>query len=374
MVPVPQPLVEKEPAVSPRTGTRLVSLDAFRGFTMFWIVGGVSLVAGVQALGNNTIIEAVIYQFRHSRWEGIRYYDLIWPCFMLMVGAAIPFALAKRSQMETRRQMHLQALRRAAVLFLLGSLRASISSNTPTLVELSSALQPIAIAYLVAHFLAFTSTRIQAAAGAAILAGYAALLAFVPAPGVPAGTYIPNQNLVTAVDIAVLGRAHPDAWGTVLSTIPTIATTIAGLLVGKLLMGSATERTKMFVLGVAGLTGITLGTLLGIRIPVVMKLWTTSYGILSMGWACLIFLLFYWLIDVRGYRKLGFPFAIIGMNALAIYVSKSIVPLGRIVGIFTGGPDGYLGSFAPLARAVLVIAIEWLVLYWMYKRRIFLRA
>lgn len=365
---------EAAKAAEPRVEARLVSLDAFRGFTMFWIVGGWSLVAGLKALGQNPVYDAVVYQLSHSAWEGLRYYDLIWPSFMLMVGASIPFARAKRSLTRSPRQMHLQAVRRAAVLFLLGSLRTSISTNSPTLIELSSALQPVAVAYLVAHFLAWASPRVQALAGASILLGYALVLALVPAPGIAAGSYVRDANLVTAVDMAVLGRAHPGGWGTVLSTIPTISTTIAGLLIGGLLLSSRPQRIKLAVLAAAGVAGIAGGLLLGLWIPIVMKLWTTSYGVLATGWACLLFLFFYWLIDVRGYKRLAFPFAVIGMNALAIYMGRTIVPLTRIVGIFTGGLDAQFGAFRPLVHAVLVLAVEWLILYWMYKRRIFLRA
>src|SRR5205807_3417963 len=124
------------------------------------------------------------------------------------------FSLAKAEQTQTRMQMVRQALMRAAVLFLLGSLRESVSLNTPYWVELSSALQPIAIAYLVAFFLARTSIKVQAVVGGLLLAGYAALLAFVAAPGVPAGSYAKGANLVLSTDLAVLGRAHPDGWGT----------------------------------------------------------------------------------------------------------------------------------------------------------------
>ena len=126
--------------------------------------------------------------------------------------------------------------RRAAVLFLLGSLRESISAGTPYLIELSSALQPISIAYVVASYLSARSVRLQIAVAAALLAGYALLLALVPAPGIPPGTYERNHNLVTAVDLALIGRAHPEGWGTALSTIPTISTTILGLLFGELLL------------------------------------------------------------------------------------------------------------------------------------------
>jgi predicted acyltransferase len=202
------------------TGGRLVSLDAFRGFTMFWLMGGKAFVLSLATLVG---FEFVRYQLTHSAWEGVRYYDLIWPSFMLMVGVSIPFSFARRSLTQTRGQLMRDAWKRAAILFLLGSLRESLSAGTPHWIELSSALQPIAIAYLVTSYLAGRSIKLQISAAVGILAGYALLLAFVGTATVPAGSYEKNHNLVTAVDELVLGRSHRDGWGTLISMIPTIA-------------------------------------------------------------------------------------------------------------------------------------------------------
>jgi predicted acyltransferase len=246
--------------------------------------------------------------------------------------------------------------------------------GTPTLVELSSALQPIAIAYLLAFFLVRQSPKVQAAVGGGILFGYALLLALVPAPGVAAGSYEKGANLVLAVDVAVLGRAHQEGWGTVLSTIPTISTTILGLLLGELLMSKRPPKRKALIIALIGVCGVTVGMMLDPMIPVIMKLWTTSYGILTAGWACLLFAAFYWIIDVQGYKKWAFPLAVIGMNALAIYMSRTLIPLSKTVGIFTGGIARELGSLGPMFHGLAVLFVEWLILYWMYKRKIFLRA
>jgi len=359
--------------ISPGT-KRLSSLDAFRGWTMFWIVGGSALVAGLQALNANRVINALVYELNHSDWQGLRFYDLIWPSFMLMTGMSLPFSYAKRSLTQTHRQILMRVLRRFLVLFLLGSLRESIYFNRPYLIELSSALQPIAVAYLAAFLIVRRSWRFQAAVGAGILVFYALLLAFVPAPGVPAGSYDRNANLVLWTDLVTVGRVLPEHWGTVICTLPTISTTIVGMLLGELLMTNRSTASKMKTIGMVGLSGVVLGWALNPVIPIVMKIWTTSYGLASAGFACLMFLVFYWLVDVRGYRKLAFPFLVIGMNAVAIYMSESIIPWSNIVAIFTHSLGGTLGSFTPLFHAIAVLTIEWLVLYWMYERKIFLTA
>jgi predicted acyltransferase len=196
----------------------------------------------------------------------------------------------------------------------------------------------------------------------------------VTAPGVPAGSYDRNANLVLWTDLVTVGRVLPEHWGTVICTLPTISTTIVGMLLGELLMTNRSTASKMKTIGLVGLSGVVLGWALNPVIPIVMKIWTTSYGLASAGFACLMFLVFYWLVDVRGYRKLAFPFLVIGMNAVAIYMSESIIPWSNIVAIFTHSRAGTLGSFTPLFHAIVVLTVEWLVLYWMYKRKIFLTA
>ena len=354
--------------------TRLLSLDAFRGFTMFWIVGGKSLMMALQRLDSNAVAGAIAYQLSHTEWEGLRFYDVIWPAFMLMVGVSVPFSYARRRLAGTPGSFRMQALRRAVVLFLLGSLRTSVSSNSPTWIELSSALQPIALAYLVAAFVVSASRRVQIATGVLILILYGLVLQFVPATGVPAGSYVKDANLVRSVDLMVLGRTHEEGWGTVLSAIPTISTTILGLLLGQLLMSGRPARNKLKMIALTGLGAVAFGLALSPVVPVIMKLWTISYGVLSAGWACLELAVFYWIIDVLGYRKWAFAFAVIGMNAVAIYIGVTLVPFSRIVGVFSKPIAAQLGAFGGLFSAAAVLSVEWLILYWMYRRRIFLRA
>ncbi|MGA8439481.1 MAG: hypothetical protein WB762_23865 [Candidatus Sulfotelmatobacter sp.] len=365
----------------PAAPERLGSLDAFRGFVMLWIIGGEGLMAGLAALGHNRVIDALVYELNHTPWQGLRFYDCIWPSFMLMVGVSVPFAFAKRSLTQTYHQQLAHAAKRAIVLFLLGSLRESVSIGSPYLIELSSALQPIAIAYFVAVLVARRSWRFQALLAAAILAGYGLMLALVPAPGISAGSYQFNHNLVHWVDIALLGQTHWDrwpyageGWGTVLSTIPTISTTLIGLLIGELLMTGRSKESKAKLIGGLGLACIATGYATSFVVPVVMKLWTSSYGLMSAGWACLMLLFFYWIIDIRGYRKWAFPLTVIGMNAIFIYMFTSLIHLDPIVDVFTQRIANALPNSELLLQQIAVLVVEWLILFWMYKRKIFLRA
>src|SRR5215831_2024898 len=332
----PSELAGKAPTLPPAGEGRLVSLDTFRGFIMFWIIGGEALAVGLQALKPNFLLNTLVYELNHTPWQGLRFYDCIWPSFMLMVGISVPFSFAKRSRTQTYPQMLVHAVQRFAVLFLLGSLRQSVHSGTPYWVELSSALQPIAIAHLVAFLLVRRSQRLQAVVGGLILVAYALILAFVPAPGVPAGTLHPYNNLVRSVDLMVLGRTYPtEPWGTVLCTLPTISTTILGMLIGEWLMSARSKESKAKMIAGAGLFCLAAGYALSPFVPLIMKIWTTSYGLVSAGWACLMFLLFYWFIDLRGHQKGTLVFVVIGSNAVFIYMVASIVPLRQWVSIFT---------------------------------------
>jgi predicted acyltransferase len=369
---IDSPAGKASPTPSPGEG-RLVSLDTFRGFIMFWIIGGDALAVGLRTLKPNALLNALVYELNHTPWVGLRFYDCIWPSFMLMAGLSVPLSFAKRSRTQTYPQMLGHALKRFAVLFLLGSIRESIDFGKPYWVELSSALQPIAIACLVAFLLVRKSQRIQAAVAGLILAAYALILAFVSAPGVPAGSYQPTVNLVRYTDLLILGRTYPgEPWGTVICTLPTIATTILGMLIGEWLMSARSKESKAKMIAGAGILCLAAGYALSPVIPIVMKIWTTSYGLVTAGWACLMFLLFYWIIDVRGHRGWTLPFVVIGSNAVFIYMFSSIVPLHEWVGIFTHSLVG--GAGEPLVRAVVVLVVEWLMLFWMYRNKIFIKA
>jgi len=357
---------------------RLMSLDVFRGFIMFWIVGGATVVNRLlELIGDNSVTRLIAAQLKHSDWQGCTFEDLIWPSFMLMVGVSLPFAFAKRAGLgQSYSTIFFHAAKRTVILFLLGSLRESVSEKQPYLIELSSALQPIAIAYFVSFLLLRKTVKVQAIVGSSILLCYWLILAFVPAPGIEAGTLIRDSNLVTALDKMILGRSHPDGWGTVLCTIPTISTTILGVMIGELLMSSRTSKNKMAVLGIAGTCGVLVG--LGLHysfLPSIMKLWTSSYGILSGGWACLMLLFFYWIIDVLGWRKWGFGFMVIGMNAVAIYMGVSLFGshISRMLKIFIDGTVRMLGVCGPLFEALCIFLVRWLILFWMYRRKIFIK-
>ena len=364
-------------AIERKKSARLVSLDTLRGFTMFWIVGGGALIESLGHWGNFGITNFLVNQVDHSLWEGLRFYDCIWPSFMLMVGVSIPFAYAKRSLTQSYTRMLKHAIKRFAILFLLGSLRESVSLGNPHLIELSSALQPIAVAYLVSFLLVRKTWKFQAAFGLSILLVYGLAQALIPVPGAGPGSYVQNANLVWYVDKILLpGRAGDSVflggWGTLISMSPPISTTILGLLMGRVLRSEKSPAYKLKILATTSGGVLAAGYLVSIIVPVVMKMWTVSYGLISAGWACSALLLFYWVIDIMGYKKWAYPFVVIGMNALAVYLSFTVMRLPAIADVFTSGIAESMGRIGPFFAALVFLAMEWAILNWMYKRKIFL--
>jgi heparan-alpha-glucosaminide N-acetyltransferase len=195
----------------------------------------------------------------------------------------------------------------------------------------------------------------------------------VGTPTIDAGTYEKNKNLVTAFDELVLGRAHKDGWGTLLSIIPTIASTIVGLLFGQVLMSGKPAGAKLRIFVLTGVGCLAAGFALSPVVPIIMKLWTTSYALVVTGWASLFFAVFYWVIDVRGWRGWTFPLVVIGVNALAAYLLNTIIPISRITGTFTKPLVPALGAFGPVLTSGAVFLVGWLILLWLYRRKIYLR-
>lgn len=352
---------------------RLLSLDAFRGFTMLWLAGGAGFVRSFQKLFDGPAFAAFAGQFQHSHWEGLRFWDTVMPAFLFMVGMSVPWATARRAETQSRAQVLLHACRRAAIIFLLGSLRESLSLGEPFLIELSSTLQPIAVSYLICVLLAPLRPWVQWLTAALFLAIPGAVMAFIAAPGIPAGSYARELNISFWLDLQVLGRTHQDVWGTVLTEWLIPPTAIFGMRIGALLLADGDRTAKLRRIVWMGLAAVALGLALSPWVPVIMRLWTPSYGILSAGMACLQFALFFWLIDVKGWSGWTLPLIVIGTNALAAYLLPTIIPISKHVGVFTAPAAAALGPFGPILRAGAVLVAQWLILFWLYRRNIFLR-
>jgi len=241
-------------------------------------------------------------------------------------------------------------------------------------------LQRIAICYGIAALIfLFTGVRTQAILFVTILLGYWAILGLVPSPESGAGDYRMESNLAGYLDRHYLpGKIYEGYYGYgdnegLLSTIPAVATALLGVLAGHWLLSDRNRWTKAAGLAAMGLACLGLGLLWGREFPIIKILWTSSYVLVAGGWSLLLLALFYTIIDVLELRAWAFPFVVIGVNAITIYLATRIIPFAVISRFFFGGIARLSGSFEPVVLPIGAVVIEWLFLLHLYRNRIFLR-
>src|ERR1051326_1304238 len=294
----PAPAMES-PAAEPTQPTRrLLSLDALRGFDMLWIVGGEHVIQAWHKASPGGAVDLLNNQFEHKAWEGVAFYDLIFPLFVFIVGVSLVFSLSKTIQQSGRAAAIRKVFVRALLLYLLGIIYYGGFSKTVQDIRLLGVLQRIALSYFFAGLLfCLLRPRGLAVACAALLVGYWAMLTFIPVPGVGAGHFGEGANLANYLDKQYLpfrkwDRDH-DPEG-LLSTLPAIATCLLGVGAGLLLKNKElTDAKKVHWLAGAGLASVLVGFLWGLEFPVIKKLWTSSYVLVAGGYSLIFLAAFY---------------------------------------------------------------------------------
>lgn len=358
---------------------RLFSLDALRGFDMFWIVGAEDLVRGLQKITESGPIGLLADQLRHKAWAGFHFEDLIFPLFVFIVGVSLVFSLTKTLEQSGRRAAILRILRRSALLYVLGILYYGGLSTPFEKIRLLGVLQRLALCYLFASLLfCYFKPKVLAGICAGLLLGYWALLSFVPVPGHGAGNFAEGANLVNYVDQQFLplrkwdGDHDPEG---LLSTLPAIASCLLGVFAGLLLKNTAVpDRKKVGYLITAGLACLAAGWLWHLNFPVIKKIWTSSFVLVAGGYSYLLLAAFYQIIDVWKFQKWATPFVWIGVNPITIYVGGRFIDFEAVAKLFGGGPvQASLGNYGELVLAVTTLAFGFLFLRFLYQRKIFLR-
>ena len=367
------------PGVAP--GTRLISLDVFRGLTM----------AAMVIVNNPGDWSNVYAPLLHAEWHGWTPTDLIFPFFLFIVGVSITLSRKSASWGAI--------LRRAAIIFALGLFLAGYPRFDLESWRIPGVLQRIALCYLAgaaAYRWTAGDRRRQgitlAIAALALAVAYWMVMALVPSPGGVRGDLSPDGNLGAWLDRALMaGHLWRPRWDPegLLSTVPAIATTLLGIVAGLWLGSGATPPRKAAGLLAAGIAGIALGQVWDLVFPINKNLWTSSYVLFTAGGAALLLAACYWIIDVRGWRGWTKPFVILGANAITLYVVSGLLveTLGLIQVTGADGRDQSLGRyiyveyFVPLASpknasllyALAHLAVLFALLGWMYRRRVFLR-
>ena len=394
------------PTAPAATSVRLTSLDAFRGATMLFMASEIlripSLARAYPESGTARLLASML---DHRAWVGCAPWDLIQPAFMFMVGAALPFSLASRRARGQRfGALFAHAVLRAFLLVALGIFLRS-QGRAQTYFTFEDVLTQIGLGYVFLFLLAWTRPRVQLLAAAAILVGYWAAFALYPLPpggfdtttvGVPADWpheqegfarhWDKNTNLAHAFDrwfLNLFPRERPFEFNRggylTLNFVPSLATMIFGLLAGGLMRSSRPGLEKVRLLMMYGAGGLVLGVLLhaaGIC-PIVKRIWTPSWTVFSGGWVTLLLAGLYYVVDLRGYRRWTFPLVVVGMNSLAMYLLVHIAEgyvERSLTTHFSRAPFEALGlPFAPILIGAATLTIFWLILWWMYRNRVFVR-
>ncbi|MCG9696008.1 DUF5009 domain-containing protein [Shewanella sp. Isolate11] len=366
---------------------RLMSLDALRGFDMFWILGGEALFVGLLLWTGWQGWQVADAQVHHSVWHGFTFYDLIFPLFIFLSGVALGLSPKRLDKlpMQTRLPIYRHAVKRLALLLFLGILyNHGWGTGVPAAlgeVRYASVLGRIAFAWFFAAILVWhTSLRTQIIVAIGILLAYAIIQLWVPVPGGVAGDLSLAGSINAYVDSLLLpgityqARAM-DPEG-ILSTIPAVVNALAGVFTGHFIVKAHPkgEWAKVGILLLVGVVTIGLGWLANGIIPVNKELWTSSFVLVTSGWSLVLLGIFYALIDVLKWQRLGFVFVVIGCNAIIIYLSTSLVKWEYVSQSLFGGLINALPeTMHPLAGTVGLLTVQWLFLYWMFKRGIFVK-
>jgi len=376
---------------------RLLSLDVFRGMT----------IAGMVLVNNPGTWGAIYSPLAHAEWHGATPTDYVFPFFLFIVGIAITLALGKRvEQGEINRDIYTKIFRRALIIFALGLFLAVFPFYNFTKgewldisnVRIMGVLQRIAVCYLVASLIFIrTNWKQQAIIATALLLVYWALMTLISVPGCEITTFNDKAcNLAAYLDRLILTENH--IWKSskvfdpegLLSTLPAIATTLAGVLCGHWLRRSRDDNDKVAAMFFFGVVLTAFGWAWGFWFPINKSLWTSSYVIYTAGLALCFLGFCYWLIDIKGYRRWAKPFVIFGVNALALFVFSGL--LAKLLGLIKVAVDAegksislqkwiFDSIFLPLAapiNASLMYAISyillWLFLMWLlYRKRIYIK-
>jgi len=374
------PTGNEERSIKP-TNSRLRSLDALRGFDMFWIVGGEVLVSKLAHFTEWTWLNSLEKELHHVPWEGFLFYDFIFPLFLFLAGVALPYSIGRKLESGTAKWKLLVSVgKRVALLVLLGIVYNGGLALAPLAeTRICSVLGFIGIAYgLAAVIFLYSKPRTMVAWAVGILLGYSAALSWIPVPDIGAGVFTPQGNLAAYIDQELfswrLYQPTYDPQG-LLPTLAATATALMGALTGHFLRNvNLSKLRKGLIMLAVGVLTLGLAHLWGSFEPIIKNMWTSSFMLLCAGWSLIFLSVFYLIIDVLGVWRWSFFFIVIGMNPILIYLATRMIPLQHTSGfIFNGMIQKF---FEPPMHAWLgalaYVLTWWIILLYLHRKKCFL--
>jgi len=366
---------------TPNLTQRVYSLDALRGFDMFWIIGGDRLVKNLAQATGSPFWKAFDEQLQHPYWNGFTAYDLIFPLFMFVAGVSVPYSIGRALEKgKSKAQIMQRVLVRGLILIILGMVYNNGIEVTPLeQFRFPSVLGKIGASYIFANIIyLYAAERARIIWFAGLLIGYWLLLKFTSAPGFPAGDLTEPGNFMSYFDRTVVpGKLSRNIHDTVglLNLITGTCTILAGIITGVYLRNSHHDPSKKvlwFLIAGVGLIGISL--LWNLDFPINKNLWSSSFVLLTTGLSLLLLAIFYFIIDVQGYKKWTLFFRVIGMNSILIYMSWRFINWDYSAeGFFKWLLQAVGKPYDGAVLAACIILVEWLVLYFLYRKKVFLK-
>lgn len=360
---------------------RILSLDALRGFDMFWIIGGGEVFAGLATLTGWPFLQWCAIQLNHVEWHGFHFLDMVFPLFLFIAGISFPLSLAKRkASNDSRKSIYSHIFRRGLILVLLGIIYNNGFNFDFAHLRYGSVLGRIGLAWMFAAFI-FMNTKLgfRIIWFWSLLLGYWLLLVLFPAHDLGSSDIFSIEgNLPGYIDRLLLpglqGIHEPEG---LLSTLPAIGTALLGMFTGEFLLSKYLNDKplkKTLFLILAAVILIVIGRIWNLTFPINKHIWTSSFVCFVGGLSLLLFSIFYLVIDVWHYRKWSFFFIVIGMNPITIYLTERIVNFKSATDFFFGGFTAILPSaWGPIIDGIGITSIAWVFLYLLYKKKIFLK-
>ena len=360
---------EQPPSTAPATATqRCLALDALRGFVMLVLVWGWILDVGT--LAQHPAFRSFALQFRHVRWDGFGVWELIQPAFWFVVGASLPFAVARRRERGATFGMKLRhASIRALKLILLGQVLVSLDAGRLRLHPMET-LTHLGVCYFCCFLILHLRFHWQVVGAAFLMAITSGLYLLFPGAG---GPFSPADNIGVVIDRAVFGLDQAGRTANI-TFLGTTVHMLFGAWTGLLLMSRRSYSEKLKILGGATLASFGAAVALTPFNPVIAKLCTASYTFYGVGIALAAAAAFFWLFEMRGYRRLAFPLAVVGMNSIFIYMLSGVLNrwIDQSTGVFTGR-FLFLGPVGAIPQACAVVFVMWYACHWLYQRKIFFK-
>jgi len=379
--------------MSKNTNGRLVSLDALRGFVMFWIMSGEHIVHALAKAAPIPVFIWMSSQLHHAEWNGITFYDMIFPVFLFVAGISMPYSFEKKLEaaaVKTPRELpsaekqkiYLSMLRRTCILIVLGFvvnglLRFDGFENT----RFASVLGRIGLAWFFAGIIYLNfDLKKQVFWFIGILIGYYAAMKWIPVPDFGVGVLTKEGSLEGYIDRMLLpGRLHSKVYDPegLLSTIPAVATALLGVFLGTFLRAKSflSIRMKLLLMALAAIILIVIGLFWNYNFPINKHLWTSSFVCFVGGFSILFFIFFYVIIDLFGFYKWTFPLILIGSNSILIYIAaEGLIDFKHTADyVFGGLIEFFPFIWQPFFTAVSVTFIQLILLYFLYKKKWFLK-